>query len=281
MAETPSSHDAGGLTLASVERVVNRTATPPSRSVARVLDMLDVFLTTTDGLTLTEIAHRCGVPKSTAHGILQTMRARAYLSWDPETKAYSVGLRLISLARAAPILQMLQRHARAHLERLVADLHESALLLVYEGQRIVCVDKVDSPRPIRYSATIGERWPLYCTSAGKLYLARLSDDEVHTMLASELLTEFTVGTPTNIDQIMEDVRRARRDGMSVNREEIVAGVTGCGAPVHGPGDQVIAALSVVGPTGRIESNIDAIVADVVNEARRLSAELSGDADESA
>jgi DNA-binding IclR family transcriptional regulator len=132
---------------------------------------------------------------------------------------------------------------------------------------------VESPRPIRYTVRVGERWPLYCTSAGKLYLARLSDDEVRDLLAGQPLEEFTESTPTTVDRVIEDLRLPRQYGFAFNREEIVPGVTGCGAPVLTHGGRLVAALSVVGPTERIEPQTDNIVATLLSEARRLSEAL--------
>ena len=251
-------------------------AAPPSRSASRVMDILDLFLSTDDGLTLTEIAGRLGVPKSTAHGLLRTMLARGYLSWDPRTKAYMIGLRLIGLARSASILKPVQSRARAHLERLALELQESALLIAYESKTVVCVDKVDSPRPIRYSVSIGERWPLYCTTAGRLFLARLSDDEVRELLANERFERYTKETPASIDEVLAGLPGPRRDGFAINREEIVPEVTGCGAPVYGYDGALLAALSVVGPTERVTPLIDEISRALVAEASALSAELAGD-----
>src|SRR4051794_5143793 len=118
-------------------------APPLNRSTARVLDMLDLFLAGDARLTLTEVCERLAVPKSTAHGVLHTLRQRGYVFADPATKTYSIGMRLVALANAAPIIQILQSRARPHLEQLARDLRETALLNVFEGDHVVAVDEVE------------------------------------------------------------------------------------------------------------------------------------------
>jgi DNA-binding IclR family transcriptional regulator len=236
--------------------------------------MLDLFLASGEGLTLTDISRELGVPKSTAHGILQTMRRRGYLSWNAGSKAYSIGLRLVALAQAAPILETVQARARPHLERLARELHETALLLAYEGFTSVCVDKVESASPLRYTVRLGERWPLHGTSIGKLYLAELGEREVRELLAREPVRRFTERTIVDPDALVAELEVVRRNGYAENHDEIIEGVTGYGAPIRVQGGRLVGGLSVVGPTERMEDRHDVIVAMLVAEASALTGELA-------
>lgn len=249
-----------------------------SRSAARVMDILELFLTGHERLTLTDISNRLDIPKSSAHAILQTMRRRGYLAWDPQTKAYSIGLRLVALAQAAPILRTIQGRARRYLERLSERLHETALLCAYEADGIVVVDKVESPTPVRYTVQVGERWPLHCTTVGKLYLASLTGDEARALLGRTGLERFTDQTPTSVEQVLAELVQVRRDGFAVNRAEIIDGVTGYGAPVYAAGGTLIGGLAVVGPSERVAPKADAIAEEIVAAARSLSDELGAGLD---
>jgi IclR family acetate operon transcriptional repressor len=242
------------------------------------MDMLDVFLTASHPLRLSDIALATNVPKSTAHGILQTMLSRGYLKWDSRTKSYSLTLRIVTLAQAAPILQIIQESARPYLESLALATGELAVLQAFEANMTVVIDKVESPRqPIRYSVRMGERWPLYCTSAGKLYLAQLKDDRVRELLENEPSDRFRELTTKTVEEVIAEIQNTRSRNFAVSREELVRGLTGFGAPVLAPNGRLIAALSVVGPSERIDARMADVVSMVVVKARALSEHLAVDA----
>jgi IclR family acetate operon transcriptional repressor len=245
-----------------------------NRSTARVLDMLDLFLAGDAALTLTEVCERLHVPKSTAHGVLHTLSQRGYVTSDPATKAYSIGMRLVALANAAPIIQILQSRARPHLELLAQDLRETALLNVFEGDYVVAIDLVESSRSLRYFVKLGRRWPLHATSAGKLFLAELTDEAVRLRYSRVELERVTGGTIVGVDALVAELAEVRRQGWARQREEIIDDVSGFGAPLKGPSGKLVGTLTVTGPTERILANSGAIVARLVDEASALSAELA-------
>jgi DNA-binding IclR family transcriptional regulator len=249
-----------------------------NRVALRVVDILDLFFRAREGLTLTDVATELGVPKSSAHGILQTLRRCGYLAWDPRTKAYSIGLRLYALAQAAPVLRTIQRVARRHVERLARELEETTILCGLDGDGgavtgIVCVDQVESPSPVRYSVEVGAHWPLHCTTVGKLYLATLPDSEVIELLSRTGVERFTPQTPSTIDEVLEDIEEIRKNGYAVNRSELVEGVTGYGAPIHVGGDVLVAGLAVLGPAERVRGKGEAVVEELLGAAQALSAAL--------
>lgn len=244
-----------------------------SRSAARVMDMLDLFFNMRDGLTLTDISTKLGMPKSTAHGILQTMLRRGYLTWDPRTKIYSIGLRAVALAQASPVLQTIRTRARPYLERLAASLRETVMLGAYEADSVVCVDTVPSPEPVRFTVQLGERRPLHGTSLGKLYLASLGEEEARRLLEELGLERLTDQTITSADAMLAELREIREAGYAVNRSESIEGVYSFGAPVYAHGGALVAGMSVVGGSERLLQKADAIVPELLTAARRLSEEL--------
>ena len=98
---------------------------PENRSVARILDVLDLFLDGGATYTLKDVSEALGIPKSTAHGILHAMHRKGYLSVDPETKRYAVSLQLVGRLTATPAVEILRQRGRRHLERLSAMLGET------------------------------------------------------------------------------------------------------------------------------------------------------------
>ena len=245
---------------------------PDGRTVTRVLDVLDLFGTVHEELTLTEISRRLGMPKSSAHALLQSMHRRGYLAWDAGTKGFSIGLRVVALAQAAPVLRVLQQRARPHMEALAASLRETVMLGAFEAERVVCVDTVESPDPVRFTVRLGERRPLHCTSLGKLYLASMPDAEVRRLLAGRVTRE-TERTVTDVDELLAELANVRVRGWATNRAESIEGVYSCGVPIRGHGEAPIAGLSVVGVAERMAAKEASVVEELGAAAARLSLEL--------
>jgi IclR family KDG regulon transcriptional repressor len=235
------------------------------------MDVLDLFGRVHEELTLTEISRRLDVPKSSAHALLQTMRRRGYLAWNPTTKGFSIGLRVVALSQAAPVMRTLQQRARPHMEALAETVHETVMLGAFEADSVVCIETVESPDPVRFTVQIGERRPLHCTSLGKLYLAGLEDEDVRRLFSHGLSRE-TAATVTDVDELIAELRVVRRQGYARNRGESIEGLYSLGVPIPSLPAVPIAGLSVVGVASRIEAK----EAEALRQLRRTAASIAED-----
>jgi DNA-binding IclR family transcriptional regulator len=238
-----------------------------------VLGVLDLFLEDGAGYTLTDVSERLQIPKSTAHGILHAMSRQGYLTLDPATNRYTISLGFVGRARATPAVEVLRQRARRRLTRLASTLGETVKLIAFEGTNSVAIDFVDGGRPLKYAVRLGQRWPLHATGGGKLYLAQYDDATVREMLAELGLPRITNETIVDVDALLSEIAEVRRKGWARQREEIHEGISGFAAPVHDADGRLLAALVVMGPTGRIDEQAESIVDALVAEARALSAEV--------
>src|SRR4030081_2164891 len=76
-------------------------ADSPSAAVERALAMLEAVAQVPDGLSNAEISRKLNIPKSSASYILRTLETQGYLTRDPESGKYRVGLKILSLSRGA------------------------------------------------------------------------------------------------------------------------------------------------------------------------------------
>jgi len=256
----------------STSRSRNATV-PENRSVARILDVLDLFLDGGATYTLKEVSETLGIPKSTAHGILHAMHGKGYLTVDPETKRYAVSLRLVGRLTATPAVEILRQRGHRHLERLSATLGETTKLIAFERTHSVAIDFVDGAGPLKYAVTLGQRWPFHATGGGKLYLSQFDDDRLREMLSERQLEQITPQTVVDVDALVAEVAEVRRNGWARQREEIHEGIAGFAAPVVDRAGKLLAALVVMGPTARVDEHADRIVAAMLAEAQALSVEV--------
>ncbi|MET8795924.1 helix-turn-helix domain-containing protein [Nocardia sp. NPDC004568] len=210
----------------------------PQTVMGRVLLLLEPFRESA-GLTLTELAARTGLPRSSAHRMLLQLVGVGWLRRHGAT--YHLGPKMVELGSLAQNYDRVHRAAVAAMYQLHRRTGSAVHLAVLEGDELLYLEK------------IGGRWAaaVLPTHAGQRRSARETTD------GAALL--------------------ACRDGGAPAVREHVAGQDR-GEPVHcvavafNAGHGEIAALSLTGPAGRMpESAVRDLVAAAGLVAARLGA----------
>jgi DNA-binding IclR family transcriptional regulator len=132
-------------------------------------------------------------------------------------------------------------------------------VLTASPPEVVYVDKVESRQRIRYTASLGERRPLYCTAPGLAVFAFLPVTEQGRLLESLDLVPFTDVTITDRAALRVRLDEIRSAGVAVNIDEFIAGAGGVAAPIFDAHGAPVAACTVIGPTPRLLAQRDALV----------------------
>lgn len=220
------------------------------RAVERALDVLECFSIKTPELSMTQIAERIGINKSTVHRLLATLERKRFVERDPVSGTYRAGIHLLQLAYLAMETNDLRRIAEPFMRSLWELHRETTDLAVFDGNHIVFISVLESPQRLKLAAAVGQRLPAFCTSSGKAILAYMPEESVRHILEHDLqqYTEFTRVTP---EQILEDLRVCREQGFAVSVQEYEDGINAVGAPVIGRKGTPIASVSVAGPANRL------------------------------
>ena len=250
-------------------RTHSRDAGP--RALGRALEVLEALARRRDGATLSALSQRLGSPKSSLLYLLRPMTRLGYLVRNPDGR-YHLGPAAFTLAMAALSNRELPELARPFLEDLVAKSGETALLATMAGDApaAVYIDKVESQNPIRYTARIGERRPLYCSAIGKLLLAYLEPARRHDYLRKTRLKAFTPQTPVTRSALRRALDEIRSNGLSISLDEISEGAAGIAAPVFDRHGEVMAGLVLGATSQRVRAEQPRLAALVVDGARDLS-----------
>jgi DNA-binding IclR family transcriptional regulator len=138
---------------------------------AHGLAVLRAFAAAPAGLTPRQIAIDGGLPKSVVDGVLPLLEQSDLLHAEPDG-TYSLGLEFVSMASRVPHADSLRIAARAHLVQLRDATHETASLLVLDGDRGLYVDQVESRYVLRVGSWVGRRVPLENTATGAAFADR-------------------------------------------------------------------------------------------------------------
>ncbi|SHF54892.1 transcriptional regulator, IclR family [Desulforamulus putei DSM 12395] len=221
------------------------------QSVDRAISILEVLEKSLEPLGVTEISNRLDLHKSTTFGLLNTLESKGLVYQEPENGKYKLGLRLLQLGEQVHQRMNLRQQAHPFLKRLVDEFKETVHLVLKVEDDYVYIDKVDGPQAIRMYSQIGKRALMHCTGVGKSILAFLPEDERERILAKLELKSFTPSTITNIDKLRIHLKEIKKQGYSIDDEEIEMGLRCVAAPVLNHRGEAIAAISIAGPSTRM------------------------------
>jgi DNA-binding IclR family transcriptional regulator len=211
----------------------------------RALRVLQEFQTQADGLTVTEIASRLGLHRSTASRLVSTMEARGFLERDGVGSQLRLGPEVARIGRIALAGRELVTVAKPVLNRLAAETGETVTLAVPTDGQVVTVAQADGRYFVSSGKWVGVRTPLHCAADGKVLLAF---DGARADLAR--LTRRTKRTIVDPKVLARELDAVRRRGFAVAEGELEDGLVGVAVPVWEAG-MCIAALCVSGPEYRL------------------------------
>jgi IclR family acetate operon transcriptional repressor len=241
-------------------------------SVKRAIAILRSFSRTKSELGVTELSRELSVHKSTVSRLLSTLESEGFVSRNPDTGRYRLGVGLLELAGLVIIHTDLRRVARPLLAQLAEQTLETVNLAVRDHNRVINIELIPSrDRRILNVGWVGRHTPLHVSSTGKVFLAHLSEIEL-TALLQETLERFTEHTVTDPQMLREELSIIRERGFATGFEELEIGLNAVGAPIRDHTGNVIAAVSTAGPAYRLSRDhiLEKVADDVVNCALDIS-----------
>src|ERR1700682_5901023 len=153
------------------------------QSVDRTLQVLGVIAEEPERRwTLSDLSRQVGFHKTTTYRMLNALVRQGYVEREGARGVYQLGPAALLLGAASQ--SRLRRVAHPALRKLTETTGETSLLHVRVGKETMCIDKVESPRPVRVTYDIGLRGPLYAGSSGKTLLAFLEVDEQEELVST-------------------------------------------------------------------------------------------------
>jgi IclR family transcriptional regulator, KDG regulon repressor len=243
------------------------------RALAKGLSILGLFDAENREWTLDEIAEGAGLPRMTAYRMIRTMESARYLVRDPVTNRYHLGPALLATMYLTDGYAELAAIVRPYLTELADKTGEAATLAIEVDGVAVGVDLVDTARPFRREVALGRIIGDTANANGKVFAAFKTPAERAEILARPR-PQLTPRTVVDADALAQELDRVAVEGVAFDLEERNAGTCAVAAPVRDQLGRVIAALSVIVPSGRFGPDEKATYAEAVKaSAASLSAFL--------
>jgi DNA-binding IclR family transcriptional regulator len=241
------------------------------QSVDRALGILEVLARTGES-GVTEIALELGVHKSTAFRLVATLEAHRLVEQTTDRGRYRLGMGILRLAGATTARLDLVQEARPIARQLAADTGETVNIAVLAESSALYLDQVAGSSALQPHNWVGQHIPLHATSNGKVLLCGLDDAGLDAVLGK--LATYTSRTITKRAQLRGELDRVREQGYAVAVDELEVGLTAVAAPIRNAHGDVVASMSVSGPSFRLpEERVAEVVRLVMGAALEVSHRL--------
>ncbi len=239
--------------------------------IDRMMDVLGAIERSTTGMTIREITHGLGLPRTSIYRILNTLQQHEMVRRDAQG-GYHLGRRLLGLA--AHVAARVDRTdvvtiSQPFLERLAEELGEGVKLSVLDADGVIVLATAQGRREYALTVAAGQRAAIHAGAASKLLLAHLQADEQAGWLARPL-APFTARTLTEPARLRSELARIRRQGWAQDRGETVPSILAYAAPVQARDGRVLAALSVPFLAGTDPERMEEIRRASISAARAIS-----------
>ncbi len=244
------------------------------KSVSRALDIIHLVSLKKSGLGVTEISSQIDINKSSVYRTLSTLVQYGYIEQDHETSRYKLGYKFLEISSKLLESMDLRTEAVPFLQELEKETNEVIHLVVYDRGEVVYIEKLDGTEALRMHSKVGKRAPMHCTSVGKAILAYLPRSIVLDILERKGLPRHTDKTITNRDEFLKELTLVNQNGYALDLEENENGISCIAVPIFDHSNEVIAALSVSGPTIRMtDERMEQLQSKMKHFGKRISARL--------
>jgi DNA-binding IclR family transcriptional regulator len=231
-----------------------RGAAHGTAAIDRGADQLVRVLESEQPVGLTELASAAGLPKSTASRLVSALERRGLIEQDGERGRLRPGPAILRVAERSMLERNIVEVSRPALDALSQASGETINLAVRGPEGVEHIAQVDSRHFLGAGQWLGRSVGYEHSANGKVFAA---------------FGRAPAGAATS-----EELEMVRRDGFATSIDELEVGLSAMAAPVRGARGEVIAALSISGPTLRMTpARVRELEPILTSEARTLSRRL--------
>lgn len=221
---------------------MERKATDYLGSLAKGLSVIEVFSAEKPRLAIAEVSDLTHLDRATARRCLLTLAELGYAEYDG--KYFRLTPRILRLGTACLAAMPLPRLIQPWLDQLSQEIGQSTSVSILDDWEIVYVARAAQQRVMSISLMPGSRLPAWCTSMGRILLATLPEAEAAEILKRHPLEPRTPRSQTDVKRLLGIIHQARKDGFTINDQEIELGLRSIAVPILDSRGRTVAAMNV-------------------------------------
>lgn len=238
------------------------------QSVENALDVLEALCEESDDVRISRLSEKLNMNKTSVFRLLATLENRGYVEREQGSGKYRLGLSAYEIGQKFLSRMGLLSKARPVMEKLVRQCNEAVYLIVGRGEDILFFDLIDTPQQVKIVSLVGKKYPLSVTSAGKVLLAHLPDEELDLLRGHfQNKNQYFPG--------IEELQEIRHEGVCADRGALGEGISCIAAPLFSAGGKLSGSLCVVGPEFRLTPEVirEEILSPLKEAAQIISSKL--------
>lgn len=243
-------------------------------TLARGLDILELFASDSPELTQTEISERLGLPVPTVHRLVKLLTERGWLVRDSGTRRLRLGLGAARLLPAVRLPDLARDPLRAMAERSGETVNLATLdaRSGTGGAEVLYLVSEAGSHLLTLRSHVGLRLPVHATALGKCLLAQLDDEDARRAAGRQPYAALTPRTVTSWEKLRSQLQRVRREGVAYSREEYEVGLHSIAAPLAWMDGDGPVAVNVSLPSSRAGREA---TAELTRELLATAARITG------
>ncbi len=231
----------------------------------RALQVFEFFAREGRPLTNSELARQLELADSSCSDLLFTLREAGYLVRMPKSRFFYPTTRLHDLSQRIAAKDPMQAFTSEALELLTKRTGESSMCGHLDGNGVKIFACQESQRALRYVLRPGTMVAVHSTALGKAILGAMPAQEREALIDKLAMEPITDATLQDREALRREISAGIEKGWFLARDEGAEGVMALG--IAGDVSGRLTALSVVGPTRRMEKNLAANV-EILLAARK-------------
>jgi IclR family KDG regulon transcriptional repressor len=241
-----------------------------NNSITKAVKLLNSFSYERPRLRLKEISEMTGINQATAHRMLNTLKEFNLI--EQYEGSYSLGRGFLKYEGIVLNSIEIRRVGLPYLEELSNNLRVNANLAVLDDHEVVYIARAETPHCAYGYFHIGMRRPIYCTALGKVLTCK--SPEIVSEVFKRGVTRYTLNTILDEAEFLKEIEKVRLQGYGLDLEEWSNGINCIAAPIYDSKGEIIAGISISGPTSMYPA--DKIIDNVpvlIEYAHRISARM--------
>jgi DNA-binding IclR family transcriptional regulator len=255
---------------------VELTAGKNVPALVRAHAILDLVASADTAQTVSEMAKRLSLPKSTVHGLCTTMVNVGLRVRRPDN-SFNIGPHVMRWSNAFSATADLVTEFNAIFDEMNLLTGDTITLSVLEGAEVMYIACRNSTAPLGITFRIGMRLPAPFTATGKAILSTMSNDQVRAIMANRWPQPLSPNSVPDLEAFLAEMEEARARGFSIDNGQVREGMTCLGIPVRNATNNVVAGVAISFLSAGVdETTLSGMAKNIRKVAELLSLRLGAD-----
>jgi DNA-binding IclR family transcriptional regulator len=226
--------------------------------ISRVISVVSYLASANTPKRLTDISRDLELSKASVFRILRGLENGHWVVSEPETGMYKIGYKIMEMGLSILANTNIAVICRPFLLDLRDASGETVGLSIRVDNKRMFVDDAQSNHEVRFITPLGKTLPLWIGAIGKVILANMMEREI-TSIFEELtksgLPRLSSGKVLDIIKLSSELAQIKQEGYAISIGERELGASAVASAIFDHHNEVIGAISIAGPSERLNGNI--------------------------